>query len=1031
MGDNDVLVQEFIVEALEHLETVEDDILEIERQGADTDSETVNHLFRSIHSIKGSSSFINLDKITKLSHSLENIIGNIREHKILPVRNVTDTLLKGVDKLKVMVNDCDHSNDIVIDRELEALEQLITSPLVQNTATKMEKDERQPKEQAGKYRSQTKIIQTHEIKSVMIQENIIPYTTHGYYQYRFVVDLVAECDRRNRKPADFFKNLEFLGNISESRIIISPDETVDNFNEQLLFNFVYSSLIDDEEMIIKSLDITPVKMERMTVGRNRSTLPADQVETGAPRIVSGIEEKPEETKVLAPTRDRDEKKASTAKASLPARTEMSTLRIPINLLDRMMNLASELVLVRNQNMQAIDVEDLNQLKTIAKKLNLVTSGLQASIMQTRLQPVDLVFSKFTRMVRDLCRSLGKEAVLELIGRDVELDKNIIEALNDPLMHLVRNAVDHGIEMPDIREVAGKQRQGRVVLSAFHRAGYVIIRVQDDGAGMNEKALAAAAVKKGLLTEEQARTLSRPEALNLIFKPGFTTASSVTDISGRGVGMDVVKSNIQKLGGIISITSVEGKGTEFEVRLPLTLTIMQALIVSSCDLYFALAQYNISEVVWLHGEDIYNSIRNVNGQEFYSLRGKLIPVFRLYEILKIKRIYKDIETGVSKEDKRLRNQDRRNNTEEYASTEKRHSRGRRFSLENSVYIIILKLGEIRCGLIIDDIVDTEEIVIKPLHEQLKDCKAFSGTTVLGDGRIALILDVANIAELGDMNLSKIKEEAEVARQESEDRQMLLVFSNEGDETYAIPLFLIAHIEKIRLTDIIVSNQKEYFQFQKQVIPVIRLENAFPASRAVYGSEGFIIILKLQKSIGILVSRLLDSTEVNESFDTSNVSGKGVLGAVMFNDKLTLILDVFKIVETLEPEWYTTLLPAKRGGIKRVLLIEDSEFYQVLLKSYLMSIGYSVVVAGNGREGLEALSKQDFDRIISDIEMPLMDGFAFAKEVKANPAWEKIPLTAISSSPETEEVRNLVLESGFDLYISKLNRKELFESLLYRI
>jgi len=666
-----------------------------------------------------------------------------------------------------------------------------------------------------------------------------------------------------------------------------------------------------------------------------------------------------------------------------------TVRISLPLLDKLMNLASELVLVRNQNVQALAARDFEQLSTTNQKLNIVTSELQAGVMQTRMRPVGMILTKFTRIVRDLAHKLGKEVDLQIVGADVELDKTIIEAIGDPLTHLIRNAVDHGIELPADRKRAGKSPVGSVCLSAFHQAGQINIQIRDDGKGMDPAVLKAAGVRKGIIRADQAETMTDREAFSLVFEPGFSTAAAVTDVSGRGVGMDVVRASFQKLGGTVDIASVVGKGTTMTIRLPLTLAIVPTLIVAVSDYRFAIPQINIDEVVWLRTIEGPGGIRNVDEREVYWLRSKMLPMLRLGNVL-------DIVPEA--------NAPRR----------------------ESAYIIVLKLGSERFGLLVDTLVDTEEIVVKALHDQLKDCRAFSGTTVLGDGRIAMILDIAAVAELGKLRFITAETTVRALRRSEEEQRTVLLFDLGGPERFAVPLCLITRVEQVQPHQIQVAHEREYLDFRGMVIPLVRLEQTVPRIHGNY-REGplYVLIPKCRRTFGVLVVNVLDTVDVESQIDATTIRHPGIVGSQLVNGRLTLLVDVFSTIEHVEPDWFANEASTRP---KQVLLVDDSPFVQMLISSYFRDSAVKMTPAENGQVGLSKLEAGSFDAVISDIHMPLMDGYAFARAVRGRQQFAHLPLVAVSS--DESQTRALALDAGFDEFKSKLDRQGLVETVLRR-
>ena len=1047
MNEMSDLKEEFIQEAGDHLANVEDDVLEIEKDGANFSPDTINHLFRAIHSVKGGSGFLEFTNITELSHALENVVGKIRDGNLIPNENITESLLNGIDKLKLLLNNIDKENEIDITDELDAIKQLMASPIVA---------EHKSVPGPGDAEIRSGEINTDgagKVSSITISESSSVTKKEENYVYNCTIDLISECDLKNRLPADLFHNFNILGKVTNASFNpISTESLINNPDDKLIYNFDFSTVIEDKDMLMAGLDISPISIRQIS--------PRPAVEAAPPEPEHKSEDllSSEESKEISLSRVTTEKikkevittkevikktlsgKQLKTKPDLKARpapdprapqqSAGSTIRISLSLLDKLMNLAGELVLVRNQNAQAVEAGNLEQLRVISKKLNVVTSGLQAGVMQTRMQPLDTVFSKFTRLVRDLSKKLNKDINFKIKGKDVELDKNIIETIGDPLTHLVRNAVDHGIELPGEREEQNKSKTGTVVLSAYHQAGYVNISVRDDGKGMDPQKLKAAAVQKGILEQNLADSMSDEEAFNLIFEPGFSTASSVTDVSGRGVGMDVVRTNFKKLGGVIDVSSAVGKGTSIEIRLPLTLAIIPALIVSVERLCYAVPQFNIAEVVSLFGEEVYQKVKKINEQEVFTLREKLVPIIRLSMIMGLNKTYFDPKTNQYEPDRRRNELDRRESRGDvdYMSNLRKQNEkfGRRVSPANMLYILILHLGNTQYGLVVDTIIDAEEIVVKPLHEQLKKCRIYSGTTVLGDGRIAMILDIGNLAELGKFKMTQIEERKTIKRTEFEDQQSVISFNIGSKEVFAIPLFLIAHIEQIKPGDIMIAKEREYLHLKGDIAPLVRLENCIESIRGNYDEDLYVIIIKANKPIGILVSQIVDTTMIKSKIDTTTVSKPGIIGVEVINGKLTLILDVFRLVEIIEPGWFLSDKDSI-GTIKKVLLLEDTQFYSSLIKSFLTGTGIEVVAVSNGREGIKALERDDFDFIMSDIEMPVMNGFEFAKYVRSIEKYRTIPMIALSAVYDEEEGIRVAKEAGFDNLISKHNKEGMMDSL----
>lgn len=661
------------------------------------------------------------------------------------------------------------------------------------------------------------------------------------------------------------------------------------------------------------------------------------------------------------------------------------VKVDVKLLDQLMNLAGELVLARNrvvQLAQRIIDEDLSRS---VQALSMITTEIQETIMKTRMQPIGTVFNKFPRIVRDLAKSLGKKVNLHLEGTETELDRSIIEAIKDPLTHLVRNAIDHGIEPPEVRVQIGKPQEGTLILRAYQEGGQVVIEVEDDGKGIDVEKIRQKAIEKSLLSYEEAISSSEKELLSLIFKPGFSTAENVTQISGRGVGMDVVKANIEKLGGSIELNTIYGKGTTIKIKIPLTLAIIPALIVTSGEYRYAIPQINLKELIIIQPE---RELLKIGNTEFYRLRGEVIPVLRLSEILK--------------------------------------TNGKK---ENQKNLVILTTGEKFVGLLVDKIFASEEIVVKPLGKWFKNIPIYSGATIMGDGKLALILDVVGLSQFVGISVEEVEKKYEAATKikiSTEESYFILLFDI-GKERMALPIALISRLDKVKANKIQISGGKEVIVYKNEVVPIIRLENYLPIEK-IPPQEEYIILFftEKDKTCGILCSQIVDTIEITLNVEEGIYNYPGILGHKIIEGKTVLFIDIYKIIEMYDPEWFGI---KKKEEIKKkkILLVEDSTFFRNMIKNYLQTEGYEVETVQNGKEALEKLAiNKYFDLIITDLQMPEMDGFEFIKIVKSTPDYEKIPIIAITPLAE-EETRKKVLELGANGYEVKLDREKLITQI----
>lgn len=602
----------------------------------------------------------------------------------------------------------------------------------------------------------------------------------------------------------------------------------------------------------------------------------------------------------------------------------ASIRVTVSLLDELMTLAGELVLSRNQLLQTINSGDIHKAEAVGQSIDLITSELQEAIMLTRMQPIGNVFNKFPRVVRDLSAKLGKEIELTIVGKDVELDKTIIEAINDPLTHLVRNSVDHGVETPDERNSKGKQSQGTIILKAFHAASQVVIEISDDGKGIDGKMLADLAVDKGLISSEQARSMSDKERINLILMPGFSTAEKVTDVSGRGVGMDVVKTNLDELGGSIEIISEVDKGSTISIKLPLTLAIIPCQIVKTGKERYAIPQANLEELLRIPAGQVKKRVERVGDAAVVRLRGNLLPLIKLSDTLGIDSSYEDLQSGEILPDRRKNIADRRSkqsplvidgkqeqNNQDSHDTNQHERQGseRRHSSTSTLNIVVVSTGTMKYGLIVDQLRDSEEIVIKPLGYHLQHCKGYAGATIMGDGKISLILDVSNLARMAELtSFDNTDRATEVATAESKaihernSLQAMFTFRSSLDENFAIPLEQVERIEKIKQCDIELMGGRRVMQYRGGSLPLLSIDDAASVEPLAEQDDLLVIVFHVNKhAIGLLATGPVDTTDISADIDTITLKQPGIKGSTIINGKTTMLIDIVDLVQTVRPEW----------------------------------------------------------------------------------------------------------------------------------
>ncbi|MEA3332624.1 MAG: hybrid sensor histidine kinase/response regulator, partial [Pseudomonadota bacterium] len=1026
---DDETLQEYISESLEHLADIEQDLLTIEEGGADIDEEVVNRVFRAAHSLKGGAGFLALDTIKELAHKIENVLDMMRNREIAPNPEIINILLNSFDKLRDLINNSSTSNEEDIDEFVVALVGLTTAHLA-------------PTEQAS-VSNMIPITKSDDSVIFEVPEIDLAQAKKGAQTlYLLEYDLIHDVYQHGKTPMEIIKNVMDLGTIIETLIDIDRVGTLDDAPiNSIPFYMLISSIIEPivapdflelptEKILLIGNDGKQLKesgqAETQTqaapapppapTSAKTSLEPAPPIipepkeipspETALPRTP----EKPAPTPAPAPTPEAG--KTAPAKKEEPAKTEKSdaptSLRVSVNLLESLMTLAGEMVLSRNQLLQAISQQDQHSIKLSGQRIDLVTSELQEAIMLTRMQPIGSVFNKFPRVVRDMSQKLTKEINLIITGKDVELDKTIVEGLNDPLTHLIRNSADHGIETPEIRIAASKPRAGKIELKAYHEAGQVNIEITDDGNGLDAERIADKALEKGMISTDQHKAMSRKEKMALILLPSLSTAEKVTDVSGRGVGMDVVKSNIDLLGGQIEIDSEMGQGTTIKIKLPLTLAIIPSLLVSVGEERFAVPQVNVCELVRIGSAQVKDRIERVGDSEVMPLRGELIPLIRLASVLGIQSSVINPESGEEIEDRRQTIADRRSPTtainesleqtpdEEFAN--KRSGRDRRYKASSDLNIVVVSAGSFKYGLVVDELHDSIEIVVKPMGRHLKHLASYAGATIMGDGRVALILDVAGIAKLADLismaGSKRAQDLAEVGEgNRGQDRQSLLLFRNGPEEPCAVPLEIVERVEQVQHEDIETKSGQKVIKYRGGSLPLFALSDVSEVAKLIPEQELVVIVFTVaEREIGLLASQPVDTVEIKAIIDRDTLRDTGIMGSSIIKEQTTLIIDIYELVETLKPEWFERLQKRKerkketlRQGSnssaaaplksKKILLVEDSDFFRSQLKKYIDDDERQCVPAEDGLVAWNWLQEHpdELSLIITDIEIPNMDGF----------------------------------------------------------
>ncbi|MEW6489663.1 MAG: chemotaxis protein CheW [Thermodesulfobacteriota bacterium] len=899
MADFDeALFHEFVAECREHLEQIEPDLLALETGGLEVPAETVNRVFRAVHSIKGAAGFLGFSAIQGLGHSMENVLMRIRDGEMAPRPDVVDALLIGLDRLARMVGDVDGEgqdpcSDLVV--RLDALVAPAPGPPPGAPSPLP------PLPPAGKLsfagdggltvRGPPALgDHTFPVDPAALAREVTPV-------YAVWVRGAEDLAGKGRTLSEFSAGLAPFGSC-----LASDGGSKGEVPEGAVFHWLFKSVLDPD-MVAIALDLPPAQIRRL---RAEDLAVAARSEVAA----SGLSEAAVEEAAAGPTPHSDLPPAAEGKGKADSPPEGAgrtnpvtapqpeTVRVAVELLDRLMDLAGELVLGRNQLRRELEQleEQRPRLTQLMGHVGQVTSGIQEHIMRLRMQPVGSVLNKFPRVVRDLSRQLAKEVELTVEGAEVELDRSILEGLSDPLTHLVRNCVDHGIESPAEREARGKPRAGSLRLRAFHEGGQVNLTVTDDGAGIDAARVVEKAVARGFLTAAAAESLGDQERLNLILLPGLSTARTITGVSGRGVGMDVVKTNVEKLGGHLELESSPGRGTTVRLRLPLTLAIIPSLVVGAEGQRFAVPQVNVKELVCVRAGDPARRVERAGEADVLRLRGRLLPLVRLADVLGLDRTYRDPGAPLGtppRADRRGRLGDRRG--EGGAPDEAGLRQGapdRRSHWQSDLYVVVLRAGANRFGLVVDELFDNEEIVVKPLSRYLQECRWFSGATILGDGRVAMILDAPGIAETSNLRFPETPPgEGESDARPADARRALLVFHNALEEQFALPLSSIARLEQVDPREIQRVGGREVVARRGTGVPILRLEQLLPVRPSPPDlEEVFLIVPKSRQPVSaILASRIQDTVEAAAEVRRDPSDSRWVLGTAVLGGRVTTFLD----------------------------------------------------------------------------------------------------------------------------------------------
>jgi two-component system, chemotaxis family, sensor kinase CheA len=1040
--DDDIL-NEFVAEAREHLGSIEADLLAIEDAGANIDEDLVNKVFRAAHSIKGASGFFGLERIKELAHKAETVLDLIRSRKLPPNAEITNLLLAAFDKLREMVNDPARSESADTSGLLASLAELATSGVV-----------------AGRPASPEGVPSDPDLPVAREGRDSAQGTVDGGgpgYLYHVQVDLVADVEDRGLMLSDFFRAVQGVGVLLDCRIDEEKCGVLDQPRGRHLEAQLMLSTKSSVDLSAPPFSIDPKNIRLMSSPETAYVppLPAARDLTASTMTMAAVPEGPAPERerpssgpapaVVAAPKERD-KDREREREKEPGPAVEGTLRVSVELLESLMNLAGELVLSRNQLRSVLSQSACRGVMASFQRINLVTSELQDAIMHTRMQPIGNVLGKFPRVVRDMAHAMKKEIQLEIRGKDVGLDKSLIEGLSDPLTHMVRNAADHGIETVEERLRTGKRATGTMRIEARHEAGQVVVEIADDGRGLDPAKIAAAAVRRGLLSQEAAASMSDKEKMDLIFLPGLSTAEKVSDVSGRGVGMDVVKTNLARLGGKIEIESEPGQGTLFRIKLPLTLAIIPSLVVSVNGERFAIPQISVVELLRIRADKIKERIEVIGDAEVLLLRDELIPIVRFADVLGIERGYPDAETGEVRPDRRIRLADRRSpslgkaregqeSPLEAGAARDRTPQDRRYKAASDLEIVVVTTGVVKYGLVVESFHTGEEIVVKPLGRHLKGLAEYAGATIMGDGTVALIVDVAGLAtkaQLANAASTARTIEIEANTEVLVDNHSYLLFYNGPEELCATPLESVVRVEKVTRRQVENIGGKRTMQYRNAFLPLVALSDVARVGSIGDDQDLAIIVARVgDREVGLLAAMPVDVVDTKTTLDVTTHRQTGIAGSAIMRDTTVLVADIFELAQTVYPEWNLQRMPEQVASNVRcqILLAEDSDFFRAQVRRYLESDGYVVVEAPDGEEAWKVLQENpdSIKAIVTDVEMPRMSGLELATRVRSDPRFgQQMPILALTSLASEEDIAR-GKAAGVDDYQIKLDRDHLLNAL----
>ncbi|WP_404384108.1 chemotaxis protein CheW [Caenispirillum salinarum] len=969
----DDLLSEFLTETSESLSTLDVELVNLEQNPNDRD--ILSNIFRLVHTIKGTCGFLGLPRLESLAHAAENVLGKFRDGELEVTPAAVTLILTSIDRIKEILAHLEQT-----EQEPEGTDDDLKTQL--NAAAEGRLEEHQ----AGAAETEQPADDAGADDAGGAAEDVGGGPVLSDAGFPVAAELLAEVEAATASGKKARSEYELAAEMA-------------------------------------------AEMEKEAAGKEGAA--------AAPPPKDEPKEQKAEAKPPAPAAKPPAKAAQPPakqgagggggpgpekKGSEPSIASQS-IRVSVELLENLMTLVSELVLTRNQLLQMVRGRDDSEFTAPLQRLSHITSDLQEGVMKTRMQPIGNAWAKLPRIVRDLSIEMGKKIDLQMYGAETELDRQVLELIKDPLTHMVRNSADHGLEDTEGRIAAGKPETGVVKLNAYHEGGHIIIEISDDGRGLNIDKIREKAIMNGLATEAEMDNLTDQQVAQFIFKAGLSTAEKVTSVSGRGVGMDVVRTNIERIGGTVELKTWPGKGSTFTIKIPLTLAIVSALIVECAHERFAIPQISVLELVRVT-KNSETGIEMISDAPVLRLRDRLLPLVSLGNLLKLRKktVHEEVEDLID--------------THDGVPADKaggKHGKGDTANADGDIsetFIVVTQVGTYTFGIIVDRVFDTEEIVVKPVAPILRHISMFSGNTILGDGSVIMILDPNGIATAtGEVTMGTGTATEAAAQHDArgDDRTSLLVFRAGGKDLKAVPLALVARLEEVDCATVEHSYGKPVVQYRGQLMPLVTVNQGYEIPEE--GRQPVLVFSDRDRSMGLVVDEIVDIVEDRLKVELK-ADKPGVIGTAIIGEKATDVIDTGYYLTQAFGDWFGNpdeSAPSLASGKKRVLLVDDSPFFRNLLTPLLSVAGYDVTSVDGPQRALEMREQgHDFDAIISDIEMPGMDGFGFAEAVRADGRWADLPMVALSSHATQKDFER-GRQVGFDDYVTKFDRDALLETL----